>query len=173
MPHWSSYDLVCKIRSSLGDSPIKWKWVHIKGHQDHLAPFDNLNYFAKNNVIVDLLASYAHHIQSKPCPHIIRDWIPSINGKFISGTWGSTLKWNIYKPLMTKWWTSIFQVSDDDAEHCDWDAFYWSILTWPTTMQIQFTKYNSRLLPVGTNLVLRKHSMTCAPAIVYWRTTIM
>jgi hypothetical protein len=33
-PRWSSYDIVRQIRHSLSNTPIVWKYKHVKGHQD-------------------------------------------------------------------------------------------------------------------------------------------
>jgi hypothetical protein len=33
-PRWSSFDLVYSIKQALHNSPITWKYVHVKGHQD-------------------------------------------------------------------------------------------------------------------------------------------
>lgn len=44
------------------------------------------------------------------------------------------------------------------VNHCDWKAFYRSISSHPQHIRIQLTKYNAKLLPVGRNLLRRKHS---------------
>jgi hypothetical protein len=52
-PRWSSFDLVRRIRDAVHESPITWKFHHVKGHQDDTYQFQSLDSIAQGNVIVD------------------------------------------------------------------------------------------------------------------------
>jgi hypothetical protein len=50
------YDIIKSIKSSIYVSPIKWKFRHIKGHQDDYTHFDNLDRLSQLNVLTDTMA---------------------------------------------------------------------------------------------------------------------
>jgi hypothetical protein len=49
------HDMVSAIWAMLANSPLTWKWHHIKGHQDD-DPFAVLDKWATRNVEIDKIA---------------------------------------------------------------------------------------------------------------------
>jgi hypothetical protein len=49
------YDMVSAIRAMLANSPLTWKWRHVKGHQDD-DPFAVLDKWATRYVEMDKIA---------------------------------------------------------------------------------------------------------------------
>jgi hypothetical protein len=160
-PRWSSFDLVTNIRNAIANSPVTWKYQHIKGHQDSHRPFHQLDYYAKGNVLVDQLASSRlrqnHHRNSTTQ----QAWIPSMHNQQISGNIHIQIRYNIHRPLMQKRWASTMGIQENDHNQCLWDDFFYSSLrTQPSRVYQSVIKYNSRLLPVGKKLLRRKHSQS-------------
>lgn len=61
-------------------------------------------------------------------------------------------------PLMVEKWSCLFNIPFQFQNKVSWELFFKSLAT--QTLQIQpfMTKYNARILPVGTNLKRRRHS---------------
>jgi hypothetical protein len=60
------FDILSSIFRLLSHSPISWKPVHVKGHQDDILPIENLPRLVQLNVEMDLLAQ-AHLKETHPC----------------------------------------------------------------------------------------------------------
>jgi hypothetical protein len=162
-PRWSSYDLVRRIRSAVATSPIQWKHYHVKGHQDSTGDFRALPYRAKGNVLADYFATKAYNdhptgTQNQPVPK----WTLTVNDTPISGNIQRRMKTEIFKPIMTHRWATIFQIREDQRNTCDWGTFFKNIESQSDRECHWNTKYYARLLPVGTNLKRRRHSTTAA-----------
>jgi hypothetical protein len=108
--------------------------------------------------MVDWLAAEKMRCHSGTRPSQPPAWMPQVNDKIITGNIGTTIKREIYRPIITQRWIGTLGIPNDLSTQCDWDAYYRSIATRRPSLKIQFTKYNARILPVGTNLVRRKHS---------------
>lgn len=159
-PRWASYDLVRRIRSSIAESTINWKCKHVKGHQDSNMSFSLLSMEAKCNVIVDHLASKQLEKGTQRDVDHRLPWNLRIDNVSITGNITKRIKEEIYRPLMSRRWSSLLSIPDGLTQTYDWDAFFKSLKTQPPHTRIQLTKYNARLLPVGRNLLRRKHAGT-------------
>jgi hypothetical protein len=52
----ASHDILQALHHEIAKSPIKWKGVHIKGHQDDNLQFEKLNRPSQLNVLADHMA---------------------------------------------------------------------------------------------------------------------
>jgi hypothetical protein len=149
-PRWSSFDIIRQIRQALAESPIRWKYQHIKGHQDAASSFGQLDIYAQGNIIVDHLASQKlledDHVSRQPLPC----WIPSINDQAICGDLPTRLKHFIFRPQMEQRWRRILDIQ---TPHCNWDIFFKSLATQPQQQYHNIIKFHAHLLPVGKNLL--------------------
>jgi hypothetical protein len=156
-PRWASYDLVRQLRQAVASAPIVWKYKHVKGHQDNAISFSHLDSSAQGNVIADHLATVQQ--EKDPCTNQTpQNWVPTINGRMIGGNLDSRLKAAIYSPAMKQRWGKIFGIEHIHQNILDWDLFFRCLSTQHSKAQIFWTKFNARLLPVGTNLKQRRHS---------------
>jgi hypothetical protein len=155
-PKWSSYDLVWKIRQALKTSEIQWKYKHVYGHQDKSKTFQSLDFIAQGNVIVDHLASHFQPGSSRSGDSYPM-WTPVIQGTVVGGSVESQITHRIFKPLMIERWTKLFQIPQGRYT-VDWELFFRSLRTQRKQIRIFWTKYNARILPVGTNLKRRLHA---------------
>lgn len=159
-PNWASFDLVHSIKQALDVSPIQWKCVHVKGHQDKSTNFEHLDPSAQGNVIVDHLASKClREAGRRPVTPTV-NWKLTVNGKLISGNFDKRLYKEIYRPKMMEKWTSLFKLGPQIINACDWTSFFRSFSGHPPHKHINIVKFNARVLPVGTNLKRRRHSDT-------------
>jgi hypothetical protein len=53
---YKHFDLISSIHTSIAISKIKWKFCHIKGHQDDLLDYEELNRLEQLNIATDLMA---------------------------------------------------------------------------------------------------------------------
>jgi len=161
-PKWSSYDLVKQIRDAVIISPIRWSYHHVKSHQDDQRPFCSLDYFAQGNVIVDFLASRALTAATTDCV-ATRPWSPQVDGTPICGKLHSRIQYYVFRPLMIDKWCRTTGVPTHCRNHCDMDTFFQSLAAQPKNIFFNLIKFNAHLLPVGKNLLRRKHSQhgTC------------
>jgi exonuclease III len=160
-PRWSLFDLVAKIRTALRHSPIKWRYCHVKGHQDSKQPFSRLDYAAKGNAIVDHLASTKRRESRDNVGNDKGLWVPSINGQDICGELPNRAKNIIFRPQMISFWQNTLGISNQHVPGCEWDLFFRSISAHAApNINHSVIKYNARILPVGRNLLRRKHSLS-------------
>lgn len=108
-PRWTSYDLVHQ---------------HIKGHQDSSSDFSKLSYPAQGNVLADHFATRAYEDDdtqyTKQIPY---PWRLEINNKYVSGDISRRLKTEIFRPIMTQRWATIFGLITDQYILCDWQTY--------------------------------------------------
>jgi hypothetical protein len=158
-PRWSSFDLVRQIRNLIRISPILWGYKHIKGHQDAHRPFKDLDCLAQGNSIVDHLASNKLKEQlvnpRMPKPHT---WLPCIGGKVIRGDLSSRIRYGVFRPMMEDRWLHMTGVPPLHKTRCDMNSFFHSLAEQPSRIYFTLIKFNAHLLPVGKNLLRRKHS---------------
>lgn len=114
----------------------------------------------QGNVLVDHLAMLQRRQPSNPSATTANPWTISINVLPVGGTVDSRIREAIFKPLMIKKWSTLFNVTEDQAADCDWDLFFRSLTHHQPHIHIQLIKFLARLLPVGTNLKRRRHSDT-------------
>jgi hypothetical protein len=163
-PRWASFDIVSRIRKAIATSAIQWKFHHVKGHQDSHCPFSQLDYYAQGNAMVDHLASLQIRAGGRPATQVEpTPWIPVMNNQPISGELPTRLRYNICRPIMESRWSAIVGIPEDCYNRCLWDIFFRSLQSQPTRLYHSIIKYNARLLPVGKNMLRRKHSQhgTC------------
>lgn len=72
-PWWTCFDLAMHIRKALLESPIQWKYYHVKGHQDTYSNFSHLPYNAKGNIFTD---HFATKVYSDVSPDSQPDSVP-------------------------------------------------------------------------------------------------
>jgi hypothetical protein len=152
--------LVRQIRHCISQSNINLNGKHIKGHQDKDTPFHKLPYEAKGNVLADKVASDLLRDTSTPPSDETEQnlWTLTVQKQPIGGNIHRQIKHTIYKPLMTQRWKTLLKIKETDAQNCDWELFYDAITSQTSRIRYFYTKYNARLLPVGTNLKRRRHS---------------
>ena len=87
-PDWACYDILSLIRDAIKESPIKWKPLHIKGHQDDKVKFGELSIAAQANVIADHEAKREMNTSTNPTETYSttgNPWPLQCNGKRIRG----------------------------------------------------------------------------------------
>lgn len=102
------YDMVSAIRAMLANSPLTWKWRHVKGPQDD-DPFAVLDKWATRNVEMDMIAKSYWHAMSPLGPfknirlgHAL--WPLFINGQKISSNADQAIYEHIHCEDMFQWW---------------------------------------------------------------------
>jgi hypothetical protein len=50
------FDLILALKTAIEVSPIKWQFLHLKGHQDRYISYSQLNRWAQLNVLADTMA---------------------------------------------------------------------------------------------------------------------
>jgi hypothetical protein len=112
--------------------------------------FGSLDFISQGNVIVDFLAS-TYQVDSHVVDEFPKLWTPTINGSVIGGDVEKQLICKIYCPLMIDRWSQMFQVPSCTTTF-DWELFFRSLQSQRKSLQPFITKFNARILPVGTNL---------------------
>ena len=78
------FDIIQAIRTLISTLPIKVDIFHVKAHQDHEKPFNELTPFAQMNVLADC---HAEHLHSQPATNIriFPTWIPGTKAALFYG----------------------------------------------------------------------------------------
>lgn len=158
-PRWASFDLVYSIKRALATSPIHWRYVHVKGHQDKHKKFERLDNIPQGNILADHLASKKLQEQDATIPDKSGLWTLTIQGQIICGNIDKRLYMEMYRPKMIAKWAHLLKLDRSDTG-ADWTSFFRSFSGHPPHKQIMVVKFNARLLPVGTNLKRRRHADT-------------
>jgi hypothetical protein len=110
------FDIINSIKMSIRKSPLHWRFIHIKGHQDDLLPFELLDHLAQLNTMADELAKKKISsllLQNPPLPrpqHLPHESVEVcwINNRFVKQKISSCLVRTLTKCIQTttirKYW---------------------------------------------------------------------
>ena len=78
------FDIIQAIKTLITKKPIKVDIFHMKAHQDHDKPFNELSQFAQINILVDC---YTEQLHSQPANTIgiFPTWIPGTKAALFHG----------------------------------------------------------------------------------------
>ena len=159
---WTCYDLVCLIRYQVANSPLKWKWKHIYGHQDNSTSYEHLSPQAQANVDADKAAaaelSLGLEPTSDPLPGQPWQLFDPTSNEYITGQFERLIRIRVFDQPMKAYWTRKFDLGEDSITPTRWATFKRHNKRLPKHVAIWQSKFNQRLLGVKTNLYRRGHS---------------
>lgn len=103
--------------------------------------FENLDPLVQGNVLVDHLATMK---RSQPCNQVPADanqWSIHIQSLPVVGAVDTRIREAIYRPLMIKKWSTLFNINKEQTSLCDWDLFFCSLNEHQTQTHINLIKY--------------------------------
>ena len=159
----SAYDLLREIQQLLYRSQIKWKFIHIRGHQDRNRPYAALSLWEKANVDADGKAKAALSAwQLEGRPPILHEppaWCISIAKEtHRTSKVAQQLIHHICGNKLKKFW--IHRLKMDTAistQSIDW-AVFMRTMQHATDMTRQFRiKHIAHISGTGVNMLRRRH----------------
>ena len=160
--HHSCYDLFRDILHHLRLSPVKWTFIHVRGHQDKKKPFNHLSIWEQANVIADTRAKAA-----------LEEWIldgrptviPSRHSWGISIRDGPTLASKVSNHLihfvrgvpLKHFWIHMLRTEDITPNMIHWEVFAKSMQYASDPTRLFRTKHMAHITPTGVNLKRRGH----------------
>ena len=158
-PRWASYDLVSLIRFHVQISPIQWKGVHVKGHQDDDVPYEDLDNVSQGNIDADNLAEeerlLGRNIDNRRIPG--QPWKLMCDGKEVSGNYERRIRTYLYEDKMKNFWREKFGLTSEQADTIAWKTFQRSNTSCKDWERVWMMKYNSRIGGVRKNMKQRGH----------------
>jgi hypothetical protein len=164
------FDIINSIKLSIKNSPLHWKFKHVKGHQDDYLQFDELDRPAQLNTIVDTLAKDKlttlllpqHRNRRRPqhLPHESVEiyWTNERHHRHkISSSLVKTLTSYIHTSTIRKYWIKKRKFSEHSRTYIDWESSKRSRLGIDKSKQKWLSKWMTGFCGVGIMLKRYKH----------------
>ena len=163
-PDWSCFDIVALIRYHLKHSPIEWKHVHVRGHQDDTMKFADLTPKAQANVIADQEAK--KELRAFNTPHETwctthshgQSWAISCNGERINGVLEERLRELTQEREALNWWFTKLSIPPSNFQDIDTVVYKKFRKDTPRKYRIWSIKMAADLLPTMNNMYKRRQS---------------
>ena len=158
------FDLLTSISHSLQVTTMKWNTTHVKGHQDDLVPYRQLDRLAQLNVQADKLAKrrltqelqqpYIQFSTEVPFDHckILRRDNQGILQR-ISTNLNKTLHSAITSQRIRQYWIKKHKFEANTERHLDWEVIHKSFKSLPKYRHRQLSKWLTGFCGVGKTLV--------------------
>ena len=153
--YFADYDMLIQIHSILDRLPVTiiWKWV--RGHQDDLIQFDQLEYEAQQNVWVDQAAKeFLHLHMNETVPsrtftyQAERFWLVYEGNKFTQIKSADLYNKMASTDILDSWAKSA-ECERGMVDEWDWDAYGAAVIRATYAERRKLTKLSSGFAPVG------------------------
>ena len=154
-------DILHTIRHHVHQSELKWKYIHVEGHQDKNTPVEELDEWAKANVLADQLAKEfweIKYLEQRRRPIITRmpgeGWKLIVGGHPVTQGQAEAIYNQAYYARCTKYWVKKGRILPRQVEKVDW-SLYGETVKMTQAAKTQWTyKHFSGF--EGTNYMLHK-----------------
>jgi len=150
-------DLIKAIRAALAASPITWKWLHIRGHQDETVDRSQLDQWALLNIEMDTNAKawLEHLLQTNYVPRSI--FIPGEGWScWVNGAKFTSLSRQHFNDVIQRRYSEAYWRQDSKAgkafDFINWQACGDCRRSVSMTRRIWMTKWVTGWLPLGKNM---------------------
>ena len=158
-PSQSNFDLIHDIRKYIACSPLQWKWIHIRGHQDNYTPHHALDAFARLNIQMDLLAKHywqSQHSAFEPfyadSPFAWTVWNQSTNQRCSS--WNRDQLYTILTaPALQNHWRARRHIPTDVP--IDWASSGLAVRSLDIYHRLSTPKWLAGFMPTGKTMTRR------------------
>lgn len=120
----SNYDLLFAIRKLWAESPITWKFRHIKGHQDDNLPLANLDRWAKLNIEMDTRAKKHMEISKRSPRHYLltaEPWSTWYQGGKIISDFSNTIYDLVHSDEIKHYWKKKDDRTEEVINSINWE----------------------------------------------------
>lgn len=158
----ADYDLIIFIQTKIKLLPISVKFLWIKGHQDDLIPFHQLDFPVQLNVRADQMAkSFLYqHIQTQvPDPltsFSTKQWNIIKDGKKMCNLDQNRLYMDITRDKLISYWGRQCNMDTNVISDVDWEGFGAAFQSCTFACQRCVMKINSGHAPVGKMMLMWK-----------------
>jgi hypothetical protein len=127
------FDIINSIKQSIANSPLHWKFINIKGHQDNYTHFDDLTRLAQFNVLTDNIVKAKltsminrnkwsrQRPQHLPFETIEIYWRNKHHSRLkISSSIAKSLTCHIQTVAIQKYWTKKRKFLEHTESYIDW-----------------------------------------------------
>ena len=161
-PNTKHSDIVSAIKKLRTILPFEVTAKHVKGHQDDLLDFDELDRLAQLNVMMDIDAkSLLEILEQNPSPHELHDnypshphsmILPSVNEQQICETMSKTIYSMITDRAILEYWVEKERFCEDDIPKIDWDNQAKAMKLSPLSTRRFISKWASNWIGTGENM---------------------
>ena len=154
-PSRADFDMLTDIRAKIKRLPIQINWRWIKGHQDDDVSYDDLDEWAKANVLVDNIAkAYWNHVATtgpEPTAHRFGDeaWALYVDGGKIGKFDKQRLYKSIYEEKVMTYWTRKSKRQLEAICTVDWELCGAAFTRLTISKQRRVTKHASGHMGCG------------------------
>lgn len=148
----SNYDLLASIRNLWANSPIQWKFRYIKGHQDDVQSWDQLDRWAKLNIEMDLRAK--DHIKiamisSRHYTLIGKPWSLWSQGEKILTGFTDTIYDLVHAEAAKEYWTRKDKLTQATIDSVNWELIEIAMNESRCSRRVFISKHSSGMCGVG------------------------
>jgi hypothetical protein len=165
------FDLIEVIRKLVDDGNTNWTFKHVKGHQDRFARNQELDIWAKLNIIADdeakkkvtQICRFPQLLEKRPTAlpyEKCRVYICTDRGQKrnkISSQLSKTGKTEIHRQRIRKYWIRKMKINNYNAQFVDWEVGVKSCKKLNKSRQKWLAKCNTGICGVGKQLKQWKH----------------
>ncbi len=159
------FDILRSIQHLMRNSPITWKFRHVKGHQDDLLTYEELDRWAQLNVEADALAKDRMTealLRVDPLPQALPYDTCKISicdnsnqSSNISSNLMKTIVHNIGKNKIRQYWAVKKQIGERELQVIDWNSLARARKGLKTSRSRWLSKWSTGMCGVG--IMLKKY----------------
>ena len=160
------FHIVKRIRAAIKKSSVKWIGKKVKAHQDENTEFDQLDCWAKANILADKQAkAHLRRVLGQETRSSIQQfenegWTIQIGTKRITRRFEKQIIYHCTKKDIKRYWCNRFEINQEYREDIDWNVFVKATKEMTVPQQIFIMKHAAGISATGRNMLRRKEHET-------------
>ena len=166
----TAFDILKVIRAQIDDSPIMWKYKHVKGHQDDdMREGKTLDTWAKANILADKRADehwrrrHGTGSRERPEPPVMQGegWRLTVEGKTVTANVEDTVHKRAYRKMTAAYWEHKRRINPGTFDKVRWDKYKGALKTLPNNKRQWVHKHHCGF--EGNNYMMHKWRKRTTP----------
>ena len=159
------FHMVKRIRNEIKQSPFTWIGKKVKAHQDDDKNYEDLDSWAKANVIADKVAkNHLKRIQNKPRQiHHMKEsegWTVALNGSTVTSKFEKKIIAHCTETTAKQYWYKRMGIQEQAQENMDWVVFQKTNKNMSPNKHLFILKHSAGIAATGRNMVRRQERTT-------------
>ena len=160
------FHIVKRIRAAIKMSPIKWIGKKVKAHQDETSNIEQLDCWAKANILADKQAkAHLRRVLRQDNRSSIQQyenegWTVQIGEKRITKKFEKQIIYHCTKEAIKQYWCERFAIDRDNWDSIDWKVFVRATKEMSISRRLFITKHAAGISATGRNMLRRKEHET-------------
>ena len=166
----TAYDILKVIRTQVEESPVTWKYKHVKGHQDDdMKEGKTLDSWAKANILADKRADeywrrrHGTGNRERPKPPVMQGegWRLTIGGRTITMKVDEMIHKRVYRKMTAEYWKKKRRINPGTFHKVQWKQYKGALKTLPSNKRQWVHKHHCGF--EGNNYMMHKWRKRTTP----------